>query len=422
MLNTPFLQRVLLTGRAVAAGLGVLFLVLFGLAMVHSYDLFYRFHPALGLTFLCIVVGTGLWAGTKIFLAFAAQRVLSPPPSPEDGAVRHGDMVAYCRHLVRLLKRLGDNPALPPDQQILARQQAYDIEDTLGAHPLREDLERAITRSISTVIRPAQECLRKAADRFARDRMHAVVEDVIEPPFPVVNPSVVLYIQVIMISRIVDLYFPRASLLEYWRVMSDILRVLTSGQFLKLGQRLFAGVYVNSPPLGRAIDDLGQALTSLWLTRVVSRTAMLRCEVLGTCNVRQLMRLVDRHVPAMLAETKEGFIEDALTTLRLRIRHSAPQNISDTAGFSHTVADGIAKAVDMVVSAFVNLPPEEAVANARKTLPGTAAAGTPSTGTTPDTGRRGRPSRRSGRGSPFRVFHTFGQRIKYSVKDAGAKP
>ena len=414
MWHTPFIRKTLSATVRTLVILSAIIALVLGLELLKAFRMFWQWHHAVGALFALGVGLVGLWLGYRAFVAWSQQRALIPPPSPEEGATGHADLVEYCRFLIHLLKRASLNPLFSAENQQAIRQKAYDIEEVLSSHPLPDDLTRAIQRTKLEVLGPIHAEIRTQAEALARERMRAVVEDVVEPPFPVINPFVVFYVQITLVSRIADLYFLDLSLLEYLRIMRDVFNVLVTGRFFKLGQNLFAGVYANSPPLGRAIDDLGQSLTSIWLTSTVSRATMLRCEALTEWNEEAAAREMDRQVVDLLTITKDCLIRDAMPILRLRIRHSAPPGTPDAVGFSESVAEGITRAVDAVVKGCQSQPPGKAAAAARRTLPGSDPASAAEAQEEPVRIRRRRHSRRS-RGL-FSIFRTLGQRIKYSSR------
>lgn len=294
---------------------------------------------------------------------------LHAPPAPQSSAT-FSDLKGFVRHLIALLKRTAAHPRLAPDQARATRQRAYDLEGMLGAHPLLDDLRRGIARAESETWTPIVEQFDKEAIEFARYKMQAVVRDAVEPPFPIVHPALILYHQFTMVSCIVDCYVTRPSIAEYATVARDVWRVMVGGEYFRIGQRLFEGIYRNSPPLGPAAEDLGQALSVIWLTWTTAQAAMHRCRQFGAWSVQQAIAHLDHLTIDSLLVTRDTLIRDVLPLLKLRLRHSVGPAVADAAGFSEEVMDGIVKAVDGVIQGLRAQAPEETAQHSRRSLHG----------------------------------------------------
>ncbi len=412
MWKSPFLRK-LFAALAQSAKIAlVLLAALVGLELLRAFRMFWSWKHVAGLAFVGVVALVTIWLAFKLARFLAEHRLIRPPRSPEQGATSHDEMVEYSRYQIQLLKRLSQNPDYAPDQQKSVRQYAYDIEEVLSAHPLLDDLQRSIRKINSQIIAPLQADARARAEALTRERIKSVLEDVIEPPFPVAVPFVVFYVQLMLVTRIADFYWPRLALREYGLILRDVFDTLATGRFFKLGHSLFAGIYANSPPLGPAVDDLGQSLTTIWLTTTVSQAVILRCETTEEWDTDAAVEKMNSRIVEMLAQTKDSFLRDGMPILRLRIRHSAPPGTPDAAGFSEIVSNGIALAIDSVVRGYKNQSPEQVVATARRTMSGD---GAPLDEGVERSGSRERRRRRSRRRGPFGVLANFGQRLKYSL-------
>ena len=383
----------------------ILLFILF-VQLVHLHILLHHLSPYAGLAYGLVVLAALLLLLYRVVSYRLDHQSLFPPALPPRPTFQ--ELKTYSKYQIHLLKRLALTPFLTESGRKSLLQQAYDIDEILDHHPLLDDLTRSIERTRADFLDPARRTLRTQAETLTQERMHAVVKDVVEPPFPVVNSLVVLYYEVKLVLQIVDIYQFRAGFLEYGRAVRDVWQLITEGNFLKLGQKLFEGVYTNSPPMGRAVDDLGQALTSIWLTRMVSQAAILRCEADWPWTVEPAVRLLEGGTIDSLEATRESVIRDALPVLKLRIRHSAPLGVPDAAGFSQSVIDGIIRAIDQVIKTTRSKPPELVVAEARSTMHGTAnvtwgeeAAASRNSSLQPKTP------------GVMRVLRTFGDRIKY---------
>lgn len=328
-----------------------------------------RFDPIAMYGFLAVLGATALYLIIRYKFWRTRHSVLFAPPLPQPTA-KFSDLKTFVRHLIIRFKRIAAHPHLSPEQARAIRQRAYDLDSMLGAHPLLDDLRRGIAKAETEAWNPIIEHLDQEAIAFARYKMQAVVRDAIEPPFPIVHPALIFYHQFTMICCIVDCYITRPSLAEYVIVVRDVWSVMTGGEYFRIGQRLFEGIYRNSPPLGPAAEDLGQALSVIWLTWITAQAAMHRCRHFGTWTVQQAITYLDHLTIDSLLVTRDTLIRDVLPVLKLRLRHSVGPAVADAAGFSEEVMEGIVKSVDGVIQGLRAQTPEETAEHSRRSLHG----------------------------------------------------
>ena len=397
------------TVRKTCLLLAGLFLFFVAVELARAYELFHAYHPTLGHAFAALVAGGLAWGLLRWFTRRQDRQTLLPPVRPSFTHPRHADLVAYVNYLIHRLKRLSLHPHLEKDALKAVRQRAYDLEGLLGSHPLLEDLTRAIAKAEQETLVPVLAGLDKKAEEIGRNKIRSVIEDSVEPPFPVITPLVVLYHQLTLATTITDVYLGRPDLREYYGVVRDVLRTIRGGDFFRVGQRLFEGVYVNSPPLGRAVDDLGQAITCTWLSWSVTKAAMHRCHSLTPWDEGQAVAWLDEHTAESLAVTRDVLISDVLPLLKLRIRHSAGPGVADAAGFSDAVAQSVARAVENVVKGLSTQDPAKAVQLSRRTQPGLEAQAHPAPGPS-----AGHPGPWQGNGV-LGTLRTVTERMRYST-------
>lgn len=405
-------------GRAVqrtALAVGVLIAALLAFEAMKLFFYLHRVHPYAAWSYLGVFCIAALYAFFRGLGFLHDHGTLLPDELPAPERARHRDLVARCRFLSLYLKRLSHNVLLTEDEQAKARQAAYDIDDTLGAHPLLEDLARAIAKSEGQTIPALQANLDEEAAAIARDKMAAVVADVIQPPFPVVNALVVFYHQFTLTTSLTGVYVSEPALFEYAIVLRDTWRVMTRGDFIRIGQDLFAGVYANCPPMGKAIEDLGQAISCIWLTQSVATAATLRSRTTRTWHTSEAIASMDARCYDSLSVTRDALINDVLPMLRTAFHHKVPRGADESPVFLSNLVAGITRAVDAVVHGMKATPIEQTVQKNRR--PALAEEGDfmPPMVMVRHTSRR----RRSGhgkRGGIFGVFRTLSQRLKYGSR------
>lgn len=352
-----------------AAGLILFFFIM---ELVRVYRVLFELHPyvAYGFAGICVLVGLILLIRRRI--RRRGRQTLLPPHRPDARRLRHEDLVAYTTYLIHRLKGLGINPALSEEDQKRLRQRAYDLEALLSSHPLIEDLTRAISKAEDEVLEPALKQLDEKAVELGKAKIRFLMDDVVKPPFPLITPLVVLYHQVTLVTAVADIYLGRCTLRDYLRVLADVEEASRAGEFFRIGQRLFEGVYLNSPPLGAAVDELGQAITCTWLTWSITKMSAYRCRALTPWRLRDSVAWLDSQTEESLSVVRDVLVEDVLPMMKMRIRHIAGSAMADRPGFPDEVTQGLAKSVDAVVKSVRARNAAQAVQLSRRTLPGDA--------------------------------------------------
>ncbi len=113
-----------------------------GAALVLLVHAHYGFGPA---AILAVLLATA-WAAPLVAIHSLSmpRRARREPPAPGTGSYR--EWRDQARLLGRLLLYYEDNPDLPAESRQVLRAARADLGDTLRAHPLRDDLERACGR------------------------------------------------------------------------------------------------------------------------------------------------------------------------------------------------------------------------------------------------------------------------------------
>lgn len=306
-----------------------------------------RVHPALMYVAIAAFVICGIYA---VFLQVQARRRyhLRASGFTWRGNASHAQMKQYGKFLVAYSRRLATHPLLSDEQAALIAQKTHDASEALHHHPLNDDLQRAIVRLRDELIAPTFGYLDEIALKVTRSKARAAIQDLYQPPFPVIPPLVVFYHQFTQVSEIVDTYIPQPTLREYFRVMRDVWLVMTKGDFMRFGQRLFSGISANPHALGRPGEDLGQAFSIIWLTHAVGRAARLRCCTVHDWKLSTAIADMRLQLGDCLGMTRDTVVNDALPILKRRIRQYAPVNV-DGGAYVEEVAGAFVKSVDAVV-------------------------------------------------------------------------
>ena len=123
-------------------------------------------HSRHGAFFVAILLAAA-WSAPLVALQSLAAPPRSRKPAPAPGTGGFAEWLAQTRMLGRVLLYYQDNPELPPDLQLEIRAAREDLRDVMGAHPLRDDLERVCGRVRAGAIRGVK-------DWFAREYRHDI--------------------------------------------------------------------------------------------------------------------------------------------------------------------------------------------------------------------------------------------------------
>lgn len=395
---------------------GLLLGAALALELVRAYAILQRIHPFAGWAYLAVLAVCAVYGLWRLLGFLQDHDTLHPADLPPPDQARHKDLVAHCRSLARRLRRMSRSVYLEEEQQRFARQTAYDIQEMLDHHPLLEDLTRAIVHTEQKVIADLHAHLDAHAQAMTRDKMAAIVADVIQPPFPVVNAAVVFYHEVTLCAAITGVYVSEPALTEYWTVLRDTWRVMTRGDFIRIGQSLFAGVYANCPPMGTAVEDLGHATACIWLTESVAEATALRCKTIRRWDVPTAIAAMDARCHVALTATRDILIKDVLPIMKTAFHHKVPRTEGESPTFMSNLITGITKSFDIVVNTLKTTPIPEAVQNSRRTEHGASLDLESGYVVVRHKGRRRRSGHGSGVGGLTRIFRTISQRLKYTTR------
>ena len=410
------LNRFLTAARTIVTIIAVPTAFVFLAELLRLFAFFHRIHPVLGWAFAATLAVTVLFSILcAIRVLRAHPRVLEAPPRPEVPGAGYPALHRYGRYLARYLERLARNPNLHQEARDRAAAAVENIEETMRAHPLTDDLARLIEQTERNEIGAILAGLNDAASAEVRHCVRDVMLGVTLSPYASVDAFIVIYRNAAMVLRIVRLYRSRPGAREQWLILRDVLLVVATVNFLNVSRRLIESLFSQIPLVGRAVDDIGQGLGAGLLTSVTGHAAIRRCAAFTRWDREAEARSVGAEMSRFLADVRDLFTRDLAGELRGRIRAMAPPEAAEAPGFWESVLRGIGSAVDMTARMLDTVVIKPAAAGAQTV----ASAGA---GITRGVMRAGssvaRVSAHHGRAASrgvFRVIRTFGQRLRYTV-------
>lgn len=383
---------------------GILFLLLLG-ELARLYILLYRIDPMISRWYLI-----GLAVLAVILLAYLLWFLLRHPPIPQPPrrsrrTPDHLFMRRYLGYLVRYARHISRNPHLSMEHQLALRSLFRPVRGVLGAHPLNDDLRRAIQQAEEQTIGPALASLNEAAQAEVRHSVRDVMLAVTLSPYPAMDLLIVLYRNMAMTTRLLKLYHGRPRLRDQWRLFRDILITVATVNVLNLSRKLFESLLGELPLLGRVMESIGQGLGAGLVTSLAGHAAMDRCTAFRGWNTEAEARSLTGRVGDYLTDIRDLFSKDLLPQLKGLIRSSAPPGVVEQPGFWNSLVKGIHSAVDATIHVAQTLVVEPVVA-----------VGSVGLAVAQDAARATHRRVRRTSSSVGRTLRTFAQRIFYSFR------
>jgi uncharacterized membrane protein YcjF (UPF0283 family) len=398
------------------AGLLLGFLVV--VELFRAFVFFYRLNHTLGWVFAGFVLLLAILVPIYIWSVWVSlPKVLRPPSLPDPEKAGFRELYDYCRYLADYLRRLEKNPHFEAAHKDLIRDRIASIQDTLKAHPLKDDLRRAIAKTEEETIFPLLDFLAGLANTEVRRSVRDVMLGVTLSPYHSVDLVVVLFRNASMVLRVARVFSSRPDTREQFLVLRDVGRVIITVNFLYIGRHLIENLFSSVPLIGRVVDDIGQGLGAGLFTSAAGHAAIDRCAAFRGWSREEAADTLASQTKAFLVDVKDIFTRDVLPDLKGRIRTEVPVERAEQPGFWDTISNGITSAVDSTAGALGTLVVKPAVAGTKGMMQaGAAVSRTMARRENTSSENQGHRRRRKRRRSRSRPFGTLGQRIKYAFK------
>lgn len=322
--------------------------------LLRAYQTLNAFHPIAGYIFIFVLAAitiSVLW----YYLSSLATKppVLIPPKITDPEKATKHQLGRYAKYLVKYLDHLSENQALSNDEA----QRAFDAIDTLNEAIEKwgnsEQLLKVVLETEENTIKPLLEKIDGRAKRQIRSSMRDVMVGVTLSPYKAADLLIVLYRNLVMVSRIIHVYNARPRLRQQLQIFADIVSVIATVNYINMGKNLIEGLGSHVPGIGRFIDDIAQGMGAGFMTTVVGHAAMDRCRSFRGWNERKAKDSLKRRASRFYGDVKDIFWVDIWP------------GVTNRAGIaSSELKDKIASALDETgnaVGSFVKVPISAAV-------------------------------------------------------------
>lgn len=286
--------------------------------LLRAYQTLNAFHPIAGYVFvfvLAVVTITVFW----YFLATLASNppVLVPPKITEPEKATSHQLKRYAKYLKKYIDRLTYNQALSKEEIRKAFEAIKTLNKAIEKHDSQKLLEVVLETEENT-IKPLLEKIDGRAKRQIRSSMRDVMIGVTLSPYKAADLLIVLYRNLVMVSRIIRVYNSRPRLRQQLQIFSDIVSVVATVNYINMGKNLIEGLGSHVPGIGTFIDDIAQGMGAGFMTTVVGHATMDRCKAFRGWNERQAKSTLKRKAATFYADVKDVFWVDIWPGVKTR--------------------------------------------------------------------------------------------------------
>jgi len=332
--------------KAVVIAIGVFLAFVSLVECIQAYQILRGVHPVLGWLFLAVLLVALGW-GVAYYIVAMLRRpaVLTPPPRRDLATASAGERRLYARYLVNVMERLAGNGLVPEDQKKGLRAEATALKGHLGGGSDGTQLVAALDHAVDQVILPAVVPLDEEAARRVRNCVRDTMLGVTVSPWRSVDLFVVLYRNGRMVLEVSSIYNGRPRLREQTRILSDVLKVAATVQFLNIGSKLMENLTSWIPVLGRFTDDIAQGIGAGLFTSVTGYATIDRCRAFRGWSEEEARSGMGGKLKQFMQDLKGIVTDTVVPALGRRIEAEIPAE-GRVPNFMERVKSGIGEAID----------------------------------------------------------------------------
>lgn len=302
---------------------GVLLTFFAFIEIVRAYQTLRDLHPAAGYIFLAAIIAALIWAAIYLFTTLVSiPRVLTAPAigDPENASARQ--LQRYGRYLCRYMSRLNVNDNLTADDRSRIQAACDALKIQLKSID-KEAMRTAIHQTQEEAITPLLKILDDQAEKEIRACVGVVMTGVTLSPYKAADLIIVLYRNMVMALRIIRIYNTRPRFREQLRILSDIVNVVVTVNYINMGQNLMDGLLSHVPGIGRFTDDIAQGIGAGFMTSVVGHAAIYRCRAFSRWDRRRAQDTLRSRAAGFYADVRDIFKKDILPAIMKRLGDSS---------------------------------------------------------------------------------------------------
>ncbi len=314
--------------RTAIVVIGVLLTFFAVVEAIRAYQTLRDFHPIAGYIFIGVFGCAAIWLIGYILVNLGSRPAVLVPPviaGPDEANTRQ--LRRYGKYIGRYIDRLSDNPSLSTEDRTKADDGAEELADALAAAGTNEDILAAIAQAQSNIIQPLLAKLSAQADKEIRASVAIVMAGVALSPYKAADLMIVLYRNVVMVIRTIRIYNSRPRFGEQLRILSDIVNVVATVNYINMGQNLIDGLFSNVPGIGRFTDDIAQGIGAGFMTSVVGHATMQRCEAFKGWNEQEAKDTLRSRAGDFYADVRDMFKKDILPKILKRFGDSSRDTV-----------------------------------------------------------------------------------------------
>ena len=335
----------LLRTAVVVAGVLLTFFAI--LEVLRAYQILHEMHPWAGYAFWVAVLGLLVWLVVYVWANLAVfPKPLKNPPIADPAAATDKQLKKYLKYLQAFLRRLIANENLSDDDRTPITHALSQLEQQSPGD--RDGCISLITQIEQNHIKPALKKLDLQAAKQVRDSMRDIMVGVTLSPYKSADLLIVLYRNLVMIVRIVRVYRVRPAISEQLRIVSDIINVIATVNYINMGKNLIEGLGSRVPGIGRFVDDIAQGIGAGFMTTICGHAAMDRCRAFKGWDEAEAKKHLLSHIGDFYNDVKDIFFKDVWAGVRSRAGVTATET-----------ADKVADAINetgSVVNNFIRTP------------------------------------------------------------------
>lgn len=299
--------------RTTIIAIGVLLSFFAVIEAIRAYQTLRDFHPIAGYLFVGVLTCAVIWLIWYLFVTLGSRPAVLVPPvveSPDDATTRQ--LRRYGKYLCKYIERLSENPSLSTEEQAASDDSAVELADRLASAKNNAELVGAIEQAEAGMIKPLLSTLAEQADREIRASVGIAMAGVALSPYKAADLMIVLYRNFVMVIRIIRIYNSRPRFAEQLRILSDIVNVVATVNYLNLGQHMMKDLLSRVPGIGRFTGDVAQGFGAGFMTSVVGHAAMQRCEAFKGWNEQEAKDTLRSRAAGFFADVSDIFKKDIL--------------------------------------------------------------------------------------------------------------